>query len=327
MLSKEQRVGLFFIGALVLVGLAVELTVGTGVLRRGYPLYAVFRDTGGLDTGATVRVAGVKAGKVDAIELRLDGVRVRMRIDRGVVVSEGAVARLESQVLGGQRYVNIALAPLLASAEGTPSAVTPGTTLPSEEATSFSQLANQLGQVASSLDSFAQSFERNSSELLENVNALVEENRNAVTRTLANLDAISTGIAEGKGSLGKLAQDPALYDEAKESLAAMRESFGNMSIATGKLARGEGTLGKLLHDDGLYTQAEEAIASLNRTADTIEDISADLRQGEGTLGKMLTDDSLYREAQDAVRTVQRATQGVEDQAPISVLSTFASSLF
>jgi phospholipid/cholesterol/gamma-HCH transport system substrate-binding protein len=107
----------------------------------------------------------------------------------------------------------------------------------------------------------------------------------------------------------------------------MRESFANLSVATRKLARGEGTLGKLLTDDGLYTQAEEAVASLHQTADTIEDISADLHHGEGTLGKMLTDDSLYREAQDAVRSVQRATQGVEDQAPISVLSTMASSLF
>jgi len=310
-----------------LVVFAVELTVGTGVLRRGYPLYAVFRDAGGLDSGATVRVAGVKAGKVDAVELQPDGVRVRMRINRGIVIAEGAVARLEAQVLGGQRYVNIALAPVAAGTERAPSPMQPGTTLSSEEATSFAQLANQLSQVAGSIDSLAQSFERNSSELLENVNALLEENRAAVTRTLANLDAISTEIAEGKGSLGKLVHDPALYDEAKESLAAMRESFGNISLATRKLARGEGTLGKLLSDDGLYTQTEEAIASLHQTADTIADISADLRQGEGTLGKMLTDDSLYREAQDAVRTVTRATQGVEDQAPISVLSTLASSLF
>jgi len=39
------------------------------------------------------------------------------------------------------------------------------------------------------------------------------------------------------------------------------------------------------------------------------------------------EEKIDRETQEAVRTVQRSTQGVEDQAPISVLSTFASSLF
>lgn len=324
MLSKEQRVGLFFVGALLLVVAAVELTVGTGVLRRGYPLYTEFRDAGGLDRGATVRVAGIKAGKVDAVTLGPTGVRVRLTIDRDVVVPEGAVAHLESQALGGQHSVNITLPPAAAPA---PAPLQPGATMPSTEATSFTQLFTQLGQVATSVDTLARSFERESTELLANLNTLVEENRTALTRSLANLDTISTQIAEGKGSLGKLVQDPALYDEAKASLAAMRASFDNISIVTERLARGEGTLGRLLEDDRLYLQAEQTLASLHQTADAMEEISAGLRDGEGTLGKMLTDDSLYHEAQDAVRSVQRATQGVEDQAPISVLSTFASSLF
>lgn len=325
-MSKEQRVGLFFIGAMTLVVLAVELTVGLRPFHRGYLLYAEFRDTGGLDRGAAVRVAGVKAGKVDAIELGPGGVRVALRIDAGVAIPEGAVARLEAQALGGQRYVNVALPPIERGAERPPP-LPPGATLPSEEATSFAQLTSDLGEAARSIDSLARSFERDSSELLTSLSTLLDENRTAMTHTLANFDTISTQIAEGKGSLGKLLRDPALYDEARESLVAMRESFGNITIVTGKLARGEGTLGRLLSDDGLYSETEQAIASLHATADTFEDISYGLRQGEGTLGKMLTDDSLYREAQEAVRTVQRATQGVEDQAPISVLSTFASSLF
>ncbi len=323
-MTKEQRVGLFTLGGLVLLGLAIEMTVGFGLLRRGYPLYAAFRDVGGLDRGATVRVGGVKAGKVDAIELRPDGVRVTMTIDRRVSIPTGAVAQLEAQALAGQRHVNIAI-PEGAGADVVP--VAPGATLPTEEARSFTQLAGELGKVAESVDSLATALERDASELLVNLNALVEENRAAVTHALANLDAISTEIAEGRGSLGKLVKDPALYDEAKESLASVRASFDTINLVAQRLERGEGTLGKLLTDDGLYTQAEEAIASLHETAGAFEDVSANLRDGQGTLGKLLTDESLYRETQEAVRGVTRATQGVEDQAPISVLSMFASSLF
>jgi len=83
----------------------------------------------------------------------------------------------------------------------------------------------------------------------------------------------------------------------------------------------------LIADDSLYREAEATVASLRSTADQFERMSANLEDGQGTLGRLLTDERLYLDARDAVRDVRRATQNLEDQAPLSILGTFASSLF
>ena len=69
MLTNEQRIGAFFLVGLVLLFAAVELTLGLGLLRHRYPLYAAFRDVQGLDKGADVRLAGIRAGRVDGMRI------------------------------------------------------------------------------------------------------------------------------------------------------------------------------------------------------------------------------------------------------------------
>ncbi|TMA66156.1 MAG: MCE family protein, partial [Deltaproteobacteria bacterium] len=86
MLTREQRIGAFFVVGIVLLFVAIELTLGLGLLRRRYPLYATFRDVQGLDSGADVRLAGIKAGRVDGMQIEQDHVRVTLLINGGLVV-------------------------------------------------------------------------------------------------------------------------------------------------------------------------------------------------------------------------------------------------
>src|SRR6266849_3082340 len=98
-MTNEQRVGLFFVVGIVLVFLAVEVTVGTGLLTKGYHLYIKYQSVEGLRPGDAVLVAGVKLGKVEAVDLQPDGVRVKLMLDAKATVQRDAVARLDYQAL------------------------------------------------------------------------------------------------------------------------------------------------------------------------------------------------------------------------------------
>src|SRR6476660_736140 len=102
MLTAEQRIGIFFIVGLVLFFVAVELTLGLGVLEKRYPLYANFHDVQGLDTGADVRVAGLKAGRVERLRIENGLVNVRMAIDHTIEVKKDSIARLDFRALSGE---------------------------------------------------------------------------------------------------------------------------------------------------------------------------------------------------------------------------------
>lgn len=322
MLTREQRIGLFFVVGLVLLAAAIELTLGVRLLGRRTTLYADFTDVQGLDTGAEVRLAGLKAGRVSGMRIDGDKVRVTLSVDRELNVRRDAIARLDFRALSGERFVALSL--------GTPGApvAAPGDVLVGETPASFSDVTQQLSTVADSVNDLAQRLGDNSTRLLTALSDVVEENRRAFGEIGSRMASITTKLDQGTGTLGLLLNDPTLYDRAASTLGDVRTSVQELGKLTSDLADGRGTLGKLLTaDDGLYDQVRETVDDLNVAARNAQEITAGLQAGQGTLGKALTDETLYSESVDTVRTAGRAAQQLEDQAPLSLLSTIMTSLF
>ena len=322
MLTREQRIGAFFVVGIVLLFVAIELTLGLGLLRRRYPLYATFRDVQGLDSGADVRLAGIKAGRVDGMQIEQDHVRVTLLINGGLVVKKDSLARLDFRALSGERFVSLTL--------GTPTAkpAEPGDTLEGETPASFSDVVDQLSGVAQNVNELVTSLNANSQRLLTNLADLIEQNRSQLDQIAENVASITGKLDRGTGTLGLLLNDSSLYDRASAALGDVRQAVQDIGQVTHDLSEGRGTLGKLIREDGgLYAQVRETVDHLNESARNAEEITASLRDGQGTIGKALTDDTLYSTGVDALRSMNRATQSVEDQAAISVLGTIVTSLF
>jgi phospholipid/cholesterol/gamma-HCH transport system substrate-binding protein len=322
MLSSEQKIGLFFIVGIALFLVAIELTLGLGILKRRYPIYADFPDVQGLDVGADVRLAGLKAGRVAGLAIEERHVRVKMLIDRGLQLKKDSVARLDFRALSGERFVAISL--------GSPTAKTaePGDTIDGETPAGFADAVDQLSRVAENVSDLAESLRTNSDRLLASLADVVEQNRDALGDTAQHLASITGKLDRGTGTLGLLLNDPALYQRATSALGDVQQSVRDLGSVARNLSDGKSTLGKLVtRDDGLYAQVRQTVDDLSATAQNAQEITDRLRQGEGTLGMALNDPSLYNEAQDTLHTVNRATQSLEDQSAISLLGTIVTSLF
>jgi phospholipid/cholesterol/gamma-HCH transport system substrate-binding protein len=96
---------------------------------------------------------------------------------------------------------------------------------------------------------------------------------------LAKVNNIVDTLQNGKGSAGKLIEDPTLYNEATATVKQLH-------ALTVSLNDGHGTVGKLMHDEQLYDR-------LNDTAAKLDEIATSLHAGKGSAGKLLTDDALY----------------------------------
>jgi phospholipid/cholesterol/gamma-HCH transport system substrate-binding protein len=314
-MTNEQKVGLFFIVGIALAVGAIETVVGTGLFSRGYSLFVSYPQVGGLRTGDTVEVAGVKVGRVSAITLQADGVRVKLRLAHEAVVRRDSIARLDYQILSGTRFIAISLG------SASQPALQDGDTIDGIVPPSLTQMVDEMQGVARSVERLADSFNTNQQEVLGTVNAMLEENRASLQQALTNIESVTAKLDRGDGTMAKLLNDPALYDRATAV-------FADLQKVSDRLARGQGDLGRLLNGDGaLYDEARETIASLNVVAANLEDVSTRIRNGEGTIGRMVVDDSLYVEAEDTLRGVDRATASIEDVGPISVLGTLVTTLF
>jgi len=322
MLSREQRIGLFFVGGLLLLFTAIELTLGLNVLHRRYPLYATFRDVQGLDVGADVRLAGIKAGRVEAVRIEGDRVRVTLALDHDQTVKKDAVARLDFRALSGERFVALSL--------GSPTAkvAEPGDTLDGETPAGFADVVDQLSSVSQNVNDLVSTLNQNAGRLLTTLADTVEENRSTLGATVGHLASITDKLDRGTGTLGLLLNDPKLYERATATLGDVRQSVQDLGEVARNLSDGQSTLGKLMtRDDGLYGQMRETVDNLSAVAKNAQEITDNLRAGQGTLGKVMTDDTLYNESVDTLRTANRAAQTLEDQAPISLLGTIVTSLF
>jgi phospholipid/cholesterol/gamma-HCH transport system substrate-binding protein len=322
MLTNEQRIGAFVVVGVILLFAAIELTLGGALLHRRYPLQVTFRDVQGLDHGADVRLAGIRAGRVEGMRIADGQVVVTLLIDTGLEVKRDALARLDFRALSGERFVSLSL--------GTPGAAAarPGDTLEGETPSSFAEVVDQLSTVATSVSQLSDALRVDAERLLTNLADLVEENRSALGAMAQNVASITGKLDRGTGTLGLLLNDPTLYERASETLTDVRQSVQDLGQVAHGLAAGEGTLGKLLTEDGgLYGDVRETVASLHATAQNAEEITERLRNGEGSLGQALADEGLYHEAEDTLRTVNRATQSLEDQSALSLLGTIVTSLF
>jgi phospholipid/cholesterol/gamma-HCH transport system substrate-binding protein len=108
----EFGVGLFvLLGLAALVYLTVKLGAGEFVGGDTYEVEARFANTGGLNTGALVMLAGVNIGRVEGI--RLDpsdySAIVELKIRSGVQLPADTMASIRTSGLIGDKF--IALAP------------------------------------------------------------------------------------------------------------------------------------------------------------------------------------------------------------------------
>lgn len=104
----EFGVGLFvLLGLVALAYLTIKLGAGALLGRDTYPVEARFANTGGLNNGATVMLAGVNVGRVEGIRLEPADFSaiVEMRIRTAVQLPTDTMASIKTSGLIGDKYV------------------------------------------------------------------------------------------------------------------------------------------------------------------------------------------------------------------------------
>jgi phospholipid/cholesterol/gamma-HCH transport system substrate-binding protein len=111
-------------------------------------------------------------------------------------------------------------------------------------------------------------------------------------------------LKDGRGTLGRLARDPAAYNELKASLEQLH-------VITQKIDAGEGPLGRFLNDKAMAESLSRSTSNLASTTSNFEQISGRLNRGEGTAGKLLTDQQLYDRFTGVSTRLEQLVSGVE----------------
>jgi phospholipid/cholesterol/gamma-HCH transport system substrate-binding protein len=321
--SLETRIGIF-VALTALAAVFILEMVGGPRFARGYHLEALFNNAGELKIGDRVKMAGVEVGRVEAIELadNENKVRVRLKVRRDSGVKTDSIATIKFTGLGGQNFVSLDFG------SRTAPPVTDNTILGTTEQPDLNTIMTKLDNVASGVQNLTKSF---TGETLDNlfgplINVL-QDNREPLHTTLANLSAISTQIASRNGSVGKLIYDQSLYDSAVSTVTNLQTAANEIKVTVADARKmldqvnaGQGSVGKMIKDDRLYNETLAMIINLR-------EVSQKVNTGQGSIGKLVNDQEMMRNIKMTLQKLDKATEGLEDQGPLSVLGIVVNNLF
>lgn len=321
--SLEIKVGVLILTALALLA-GFVLVMGGVNFQPTYPLNVDFDNPGGLQTGAPVKIASVRVGKITGVEFRggtgADGkreplVRMTVRLEKRYQesVRENSMFYVTTQGVLGEQFL----------------AIEPG----SHEAAILKENAVVRGIDPPRLDlllsegyellhTMVSTMREHRGEVYETFQGLkhtlkgtgkfFEENGDSLGRTTKNVEAISEeGLATLRSARAKFVDNPAidriLEGADRVSTAAAADVPPLLADARSLMGSTRGILGSS-EDQARLQRAlmdlADAAGHAKTVAETADTLTTQIKSGKGTVGQMLMDEGLYDDIQEVARDLK-----------------------
>lgn len=314
-----MRVGLLVLAGIgILVVLIMSASGDLNPFARKLHLKAQVENADGVRPGSEVKLAGVRVGKVEDViflapsnDPKAPKVEVKMAIDGKIdgrpasdrIRNDSGIEVISVSPLGSDKYINI----VPGTALGGP--VAENQTLKASSGKTFNDLASGGNELIEKLNKISEDIK----EITTNIRAgkgtlgrIVTDEAlyNNLNSTINETQDLIVKIRSGEGSAGKFVNDPALYDN-------LNATVSDLKAISASLRAGRGTAGKLFTDEQLYNDMRQAIGRLNQTADNVNLIVADVRAGRGTAGKLFTDEALYNDTRAAINRFNATAERID----------------
>jgi phospholipid/cholesterol/gamma-HCH transport system substrate-binding protein len=272
-------VGAISIVVMLLLLLASFKASSLPVIGGGDTYSAAFSEAGGLKVNDEVRIAGVRVGKVESVELEGDHVRVGFRVDNGAGFGTDTRADIKVKTILGSMYLALQPAGPGQLPENTEIPVS-RTSSPFDVVDAFSGLAersqeidtHQLAQAFTTMADLTRNTPEEFQSALKGVSALsanVAAKNEQIGTLLQNLKRVSDTLdARDQDIVGLMKDSDVLF----RALVKRRQAVHDLLTSTAKLSKELTALVKQSRADlkPALTHLESVIAVLNKNEDNID---------------------------------------------------------
>ena len=332
MRSLELKVGILVVVAAAILG-AFIFVLGNFSLRSGYTLHADFEYVGSLQSGAPVKVAGIKVGKVTDVAFwggKRDpklGERVQVRVSFWVENRVRDSLRADSELfintagMLGEQYLEI-----VPGEDWQSPPIAAGTVVhdrlrvhdPPRTDLVVARLYDVLDGVSVVLREDRDSIKNllsNSASAVAEINELLSTRKQELGALIANtagvaaeakltLAKVNAGLGDGKPIANLLADADSTLDAARDAMTTLTPSahalMTDATRVTGLIT--EGRVDRAL---GAVGRAAAAAGQATKLIDNVDGLVTGLRDGKGTAGALLAREDVYADLRELVRDLKR----------------------
>jgi phospholipid/cholesterol/gamma-HCH transport system substrate-binding protein len=325
--SIEVKVGILILVSLGILA-AFVLIMGGLSFEKTYTIYVDFDNPGGLQSGAPVRIAGVKCGKVSELAFmggkidpktnRRTLVRAKLAVEQRVKdsIHEDADFYVTTQGVLGEQF--------LAIEPGSPqkpvlqeNTIVKGIDPPRLDlflAKAYELLDTTMTSIRNNRELISE-IATNTAGLLKGLNTTLNDNRERINRIVANVEKITEEaqtltvharqnyvdnpkIMRTIDNVDKLTTD--IQRDSGPLLKDAREAMANVNRAS-KVVGGEEEQQKLKKT---LDDVAQLAARANATAADAQQIVQHIKKGNGTVGALVMDEAIYDDVQEMVRDLK-----------------------
>lgn len=157
------------------------------------------------------------------------------------------------------------------------------------------QLSTSLKNALDSIEELAGALENAEGPLgrLIHDKAMGDQLSDSIERFAAVMDKVESG----PGLLPAMLDDAELKEEARTTLADLRQAASSVRTFSDQLEEGDGLATKLLTDEEFAQRVSDQLESVLRN---LNDVSQKLNKGDGTAAALINDPQIYQAVQDII---------------------------
>lgn len=286
-ISKEVRVGLMALVAIVLLIFGYNFLKGKNLLQNSRTFYAVYDQVEGLSPSSAVTINGLQIGSVTGIKIRKDAKLVAtLNVKNDFPFSKSSVAEIYGgDLIGGK---TIAIVPNFKDKTKAES----GDTLKGEIEAGLLELVNdQLSPLQAKVESVVTSVDT----LVKSVNYVMDnETKDKIKKSINDFD--NTLLH--------------LNSTAKNVDFVLSENLENIQGTLKNAAETSEQL-KQFTDDLSQLEIKKMVDNINQTMLSIKSITKKIDEGDGSMAKLMNDESLYINLEKATKQLEELLQDLK----------------
>lgn len=290
-ISKEIRIGLFFLLVLIALYFVIQFLKGNDVFQGTATYYAVYPGVEGLAPTSPVSILGLKAGTIDRISYDQINRKmiVRMKLKKSYKIPAGSVADIYSADILGGKAVKIILS------EATDFHRSGDTLLSSVQKDLITLLTGELVSLKEQIAGLISGLDTTVAHLNE---ILGTENKQEIREALASLNS---SLHQFNGFIGTL----------NDNAPRIGSILGSVDTLGSKLNTGMNDLNQtLVNLQALSLELKDA--GLSETVNELTSLVKHLNNPGGSLGQVMNNPDLYNNITRVLGSVDSLVQRISD---------------
>lgn len=290
---NELKVGfltLLAIGSLVVVSLKITSD------KSGFGEYIEYKtilgDASGIRPNASIKVAGIVAGRIKTIELSGSQALITFEILKKIKITSNAVLKIKSVGFLGDKYIDIYLGDTSAKR------LKAGSMVANAQGGGFDQIGKDASDALKDVKIIAKSirealqdenggnlvkevminirdFSQSAKEVANTLSQLTKGNEKKINTIIENVDAITSQLAfeTDRYQDGSLLND---MEQIKPILARVKETVEDLKDIVSDVKAGKGTVGKLLRDEEVIDRVNQTLSGVSQLVGRVNNFKTDL---------------------------------------------------